>query len=58
MVHATKPPMLKLEWLEKNINHCELEFLYPCVSSREWVYIGASFFLLPSSAIGFVLMVI
>ena len=55
VVLAIEPLMLKLEWLEKNINHCKLQFLYLFVSSQEWVYIGASFFL---SAIGSILMVI
>ena len=28
VVLAIEPPILKLEWLEKNINHCKLEFVY------------------------------
>ena len=55
VVLVIEPLMLKLEWLEKNINHCKLQFLYLFVSSQEWVYIDASFFL---SAIGSILMVI
>ena len=47
VVLATKSLMLKLEWLEKSINHCELEFFVPfCQFSRMGIYRR---FLLPSS---------